>query len=120
MQKIRDNEFDKLKDLVSRHFSPNIFVSASEKAKTICHQNLLTPAEFLRPFGFFKEANLRYRSLERERPLSSNSFHLNFVDATEFESPKKEMIDKQIKDLIMKNAPERPENLVLIHYYVRE
>lgn len=112
MQSLREAEFEKLRSLVSRHFSPNVYVAASEKATAICQKNLLTPAEFLRPFGYFKDANLKFKSLERERQLSSNSFHLNFVDASEFEVPAKDMIDREIKDIVESNAPEHLENMV--------
>ena len=112
MQSIRDIEHEKLKNLASRHFSPKIYVTASEKAKAICHKNLLTPAEFLRPFGYFKDAHIKYRSSERERQLSSSTFHLNFKDSSEFECPTKEMIENHIKEVVNSNAPERLENLV--------
>jgi len=111
MQIVRDIELDNLKYLINRHFSPNIYVAASEKAKAICHKNLVTPAEFLRPFGYFRDAQIKYAPLDREKQLSS-SFHLNFVDADEFECPKKDMIDNEIKEIVTQNAPENLEQMV--------
>lgn len=111
MQIVREIEYDNLRNLINRHFSPSIYVAASEKAKAICHKNLLTPAEFLRPFGYFRDAQIKYAPSDREKHLSS-SFHLNFMDADEFECPKKDMIDNEIKEVITQNAPERLEQMV--------
>lgn len=108
MESIRDTEFERFRRTINQYFSPNVYVCASQKAKEVCHQNLVTPAEFFRPFGYFQETTMRYRSADnKERLLSLSNFHLNFVDAEEFEQPKKELVENHIKDVINTYAPDK-------------
>lgn len=86
----KDIELENFKNLIQKQFSPNIYVAASENGRQICHSNLLTPAEVLRPFGYLQEATMRYRSSDKDRVISMTNFHMNFLDAEEFDQPKKE------------------------------
>ena len=48
---------------------------------------------------------MRYRSLDKDRVLELSNFHLNFLDAEEFEQPKKESIEKHMNMIIDQNPP---------------
>ena len=71
---------DSFVHFIKENFSPNGIVYSTEKAKNIISKNNLSPAEFLRPFGFFPKItfNTEFSS------FVISDFHLDFYDSEFF------------------------------------
>ena len=68
---------DSFVHFIRENYSPNGIVFSTEKAKNIISKNNLTPAEFLRPFGFFPKITFNTE-------ISSfiiSDFYLDFYDS---------------------------------------
>ena len=83
-------------DWIATIIKPCCIVYSSQKAKDIIAKNNLTPSEYLRPFGDFKDFTIT-------SPFNKKiikSFVLDFIDSEEFNSIPKEKYNTYIKSLL--------------------
>ena len=91
-------------DWIKETFNPCSIVYSTKNAKEIFSKNNLSPAEFLRPFGDFKQFDI---------PFSDNdintitNFKIDFYDSEKFIEMKEELIPEYLKNL-MTNEKIRP------------
>ena len=86
-------------DWITTIIKPCCIVYSSQKAKDIISKNNLTPSEYLRPFGDFKEFTIT-------SPFNKKlikSFILDFIDSEEFNSIPKDKYNTYIKALLKHN-----------------
>ena len=93
-------------DWISTSFRPCGLVFCSEKAKKIIEINNLTPSEFLRPFGDFRNKNIQIQFNEKDKePISINNFIIDFYDNEKFKQVDKEFRNDYIKTMLELNKP---------------
>ena len=64
---------------IRQNFLPCGIVFSTEKAKKIINRNNLTPSEFLRPFGKFKD--IRFHPIEKNPITIISEFQIDFYDS---------------------------------------
>ena len=102
-------------DWLSKTFKPCVLVLSSDKAKEILAENNLTPAEFLRPLGDFRQKKLQIQFNEKDKePTSLNDFILDFYDAEQFTQIKQEQVINYIEDMFIQNEPSWNLNYPLV------
>lgn len=79
---------------IVENFVPCCIVYSTDKAKEVFNKNNLTPGLFLRPFGDFKNINIKYDKLGSFNII--NNFKLDFYDALGYSRIQKEIIDSFI------------------------
>ena len=92
-----------------------IIVNSSNKVKQTLGSHGMTPAEFFRPFGSFKDKgkNIKIKIVTKEKTWEN--LRINFVDSYEFKTGKKQQIEDYTKEVLKQNLP----NIKQINYNVR-
>ena len=99
---------DTYQNYIKTNFTPNCLVFSTESAKKIIAKNNLTPAEFLRPFGFIPKfdfhSNIFFTTI--------TSFQLDFYDTEQFKKIPLKNYSKIIENNLTSetNLPEINQN----------
>ena len=102
-------------DWLSASFRPCALVFCSEEARKIIGINNLSPSEFLRPFGDFRNKQILFNENEKGKDqITIKNFILDFYDTDKFKPIDKESAIDYIYTMFEKNEPKWNLNSPLI------
>lgn len=92
------------RDCVVQRFRPSSIVFSSDKAKEICMENNLSPAELLRPFADLRREKIAVSTSEKTNHYLAN-FLLDFYDSPDYERSIASVQLQARHDVLANNPP---------------